>query len=194
MDKNPRREKFFATATQLMSEMGYKAMTMRELATRLGCDKSNIYNYTRSKQELLDILLFEIADKFHSGISEIEDSSYDTIEKLKAIIRLHIRLTFENPDKLHIHVNDWKFLDEDRKKIFVKRRESYEKKIEKIVKLGINEGTIRTGDISFYKNCILSSLRWLYTSDLPRKKNMNPVEVEKDITEFIFKGLVTQPT
>ncbi len=189
MDKNPRKERFFATATQLMSEKGYKAMTMRELATRLGCDKSNIYNYTRSKQELLDIILFEIADKFHKGISEIEDSSYDAIEKLKAVIRLHIKLTFDNPDKLHIHVNDWKFLDQDRMKVFLRRRKSYEKKIEKIVELGIKEGSMRSGDLSFYKNCILSSLRWLYTSEIPSKKNMNPVEVEKNITEFILNGI-----
>lgn len=189
MDKNPRKERFFSTATQLMSEMGYKAMTMRELATRLGCDKSNIYNYTRSKQELLDIILFEIADKFHKGISEIEDSSYSAIEKLKAVIRLHINLTFENPDKLHIHVNDWKFLEDERKKIFIKRRKSYEKKIEKIVEFGIKEGSIRAGKNSFYKNCILSSLRWLYTSDIPSKKNMNPIEMEKNITEFILNGI-----
>jgi len=191
MYNNPRKERFFSTATQLMSEMGYKAMTMRELAARLGCDKSNIYNYTRSKQELLDIILFEIADKFHKGISEIEDSSYSANEKLQAVIRLHVNLTFENPNKLHIHVNDWKFLDDDRKKIFKKRLKSYEKKIELIVENGISEGTIRKGEISFYKNCILSSLRWLYTTDISTIRNMNPIEMEKNISEFIFNGILT---
>jgi len=91
-------------------------MTMRELADKLQCDKSNIYNYIKSKQDLLDMLLFEIADKFHKGISEIESSSYSALDKLKAIIRLHVTMTFENPYKMNIHATEWRFLDEARKK------------------------------------------------------------------------------
>lgn len=189
MDKNPRREKFYKTATELLSEKGYKAMTMRELAERLDCDKSNIYNYIKSKQELLDQLLFEIADKFHTGISEIEESSYSAAEKLKAIIRLHVTMTFENPNKMNIHAHEWRFLDSDRQKIFVSRRSKYEKKITDIIQIGMDEKSIKQGDVSFIKNCILSSLRWMYTWKISEKKKLNPIEIERTISEFIFNGI-----
>lgn len=189
MDKNPKRERFVKEATKLLSEKGYKAMTMRELATRLDCDKSNIYNYTKSKQDLLDQLLFEIADKFHKGISEIESTSYSALEKLKEVIRLHVRMTFENPAKMNIHVNEWKFLEPDRKKVFLKRRKSYEKKISSIVTAGIQEKSFNAGEVEFLKNCILSSIRWLYTWNISEKKDLNPLEVEKNITEFILNGI-----
>lgn len=189
MDKNPKRERFFNTATVLLSEQGYKAMTMRELAHRLDCDKSNIYNYISSKQDLLDQLLFEIADKFHKGLSEIETTSYSPLDKLKEVIRLHVRMTFDNPNKMNIHVNEWKFLEEDRKKVFIKRRKIYEKKITEIVEEGILEGAFKTGNSEFIRNCILSSIRWLYTWNISNKKNYNPIEVEKKITEFILEGV-----
>lgn len=189
MDKNSKRERFTIKATQLLSEKGYKAMTMRELATRLACDKSNIYNYIDSKQALLDQLLFEIADKFHKGISEIESTSYSAINKLKEVIRLHIRMTFDNPDKMNIHANEWRFLDEDRKKVFLKRRKIYEAKISDIVQAGIDEGSFKSGDSEFLRNCILSSIRWLYTWNSKSKKAINPLEVEKNITEFILDGI-----
>jgi len=191
MDKNPKRERFIQEATTLLSEKGYKAMTMRELALRLSCDKSNIYNYIKSKQDFLDMVLFEVADKFHKGLSEIENSSYTALDKLKEVIRLHVRMTFENPQKMNIHANEWRFLDEDRKKIFIKRRRSYENKISNIVNDGISEGSFKNGDSEFLRNCILSSIRWLYTWNISEKKNLNPLEVEKHITEFILDGIRT---
>lgn len=192
MDKNPKKERFISTAIKLLSERGYKAMTMRDLASSLECDKSNIYNYINSKQALLDELLFEIADKFHSGISDIESSSYSAIDKLKAVIRLHVTMTFDNPYKMNIHANEWRFLEADRKKIFVKRRRTYEDKISSIVQQGINAELFKTGDKEFLKNCILSSIRWLYTWKSKDKKYQNPVEIEKQITEFILNGICEQ--
>lgn len=190
MDKNPKKERFIKTATELLSEKGYKSMTMRELAHRLDCDKSNIYNYISSKQDLLDQLLFEIADKFHKGISDIESSSYSALEKLKAIIRLHVTMTFENPYKMNIHANEWRFLDEDRKTLFLKRRQQYEKKISVVVSEGISENIFKKGKPHFIRNCILSSLRWLYTWKIEDKKNINPIEVEKNITDFVLSGII----
>lgn len=189
MDRNPKKERFMSTATTLLSEKGYKAMTMRELALELGCDKSNIYNYIKSKQDLLDQLLFEIADKFHEGLSHIESSSYSPIDKLKEVIRLHIRLTFDNPNKMNIHANEWRFLDKDRKKTFVKRRKVYENKITTIVEEGITAKDFKEGDTVFLKNCILSSIRWMYTWNIKDKSLKNPIEVEKEITEFILFGI-----
>ncbi len=190
MESLSKRKRFIATATKLLSTNGYKAMTMRRLADELACDKSNIYNYIQSKQQLLDDLLFEIADQFHEGISDIESSSYSALEKLKAIISLHIRMTFDNPYKMNIHANEWRFLEEDRKKIFVKRRKLYEQKISAIVNEGIEEQIFKSGKVEFLKNCILSSIRWLYTWNIPQKKRINPIEVEKEMTEFILNGLL----
>ena len=190
MYKNHKKERFFKFATALLSEKGYKAMTMRELAQRLDCDKSNIYNYINSKQELLDLLLFDIADKFHQGISDIEASSYTPINKLKAVIQLHVRMTYENPDKLNIHVNEWRFLDEDRKRVFLKRRGSYEDKIATIVQDGMENNSFKTGEVEFIKNCILSSIRWLYSWNIKEKKDLNPIELEKNMTDFILSGVM----
>jgi len=189
MDKNPKRERFITVATELLSEKGYKATTMRELAQRLDCDKSNIYNYTKSKQELLDQLLFGIADKFHQGLSDIENSSYSAVEKLKEVIRLHIRMTFDNPHKMNIHVNEWRFLEDERLAIFIKLRKIYEQKISRIVEDGIKEKSFKSGDVEFIRNCILSSIRWLYTWNISDKENLNPIEVEKNISEFILDGI-----
>jgi len=69
MKETERRKRFFLIALQLINKKGYKAMTMRELATALDCDVSNIYNYIKSKHALLEQLLFEISNKFHHGIS-----------------------------------------------------------------------------------------------------------------------------
>ena len=189
MKETERRKRFFQTALLLIKEKGFKAMTMRDLATALGCDKSNIYNYVKSKQELLDTLLFEISDKFHQGMSDIEASNYTPVDKLKAVVSMHVRLTIEHPYQANLLVNDWRFLKAPRQQEFIEFRTTYEQKLTGIVEAGIKSGDFKDIPTEFAVNCILSSIRWLYnwyTPDLPK---VNSIELERQMTDFIFNGI-----
>ena len=189
MKETERRKRFFQTALQLIREGGFKAMTIQKLADALQCDRSNIYNYVKSKQELLDTLLFEISDKFHQGMSDIEQSSCSPIEKLKAVITMHVRLTVEHPYQVNLLVNDWRFLKETRQQEFVDFRTTYEKKLTTIIQAGIQAGDFKNTNTEFMVNCILSSIRWLYTWYTPSQQNVNPIELERQMVDFIFNGI-----
>ena len=189
MKETERRKRFFLIALQLINKKGYKAMTMRELATALDCDVSNIYNYVKSKHALLEQLLFEISNKFHHGISDIETSSYSPLEKLKAVIAMHVRLTVAHPYQVNLLVDDWRFLKEPRQQEFIDFRNNYEQKLKGIIQAGVASGVFKTTDIDFTTNCILSSIRWLYNWYAPNKMKANPVEIERQMIDFILNGI-----
>ncbi len=189
MKETERRKRFFQIALQLINKKGYKAMTMRALAEQLDCDVSNIYNYVKSKHALLEQLLFEISHKFHQGMSDIEASSYTPSEKLKAVIAMHVRLTVAHPFQVNLLVNDWQFLKEPRQKDFIKFRTAYERKLSSIIQEGVAAGTFKSADIEFTVNCILSSIRWLYNWYAPNKTDANPIEIERQMIDFIFNGI-----
>lgn len=160
MKETDRRKEFYKIALKIIKEKGFKAMTMRDIATEMECDVSNIYNFVKSKEAILDHLLFEISDKFHVGMTAIESSNYSALDKLKAVVSLHIRLTFENPNQVLLLTNEWKLLKPDAQKRFLDFRNDYENRLKNILKEGRNQNIFRIEDIDFTTNCILSAIRW----------------------------------
>ncbi len=193
MKETDRRKRFFNTALQLIHEKGFKAMTMRVLADKLECDVSNIYNYVKSKHALLEQLLFEISNKFHEGIAIIETTENTPIEKLKAVIALHVRLTVEHPYQVTLLVNEWRNLRSDDKhpklQEFITFRNTYEQKLTAIIATGIEQGELSGENLEFTTNCILSSIRWLYSWYNPNNSAINPAELERLMINFVLNGV-----
>jgi len=54
----------YDSALKGIYRQGFKATTMRGIAADIGIEAATIYNYVDSKQELLETMLFSIADKF----------------------------------------------------------------------------------------------------------------------------------
>lgn len=189
MEKKTTREKFQVETLKLFQQKGFKATTMRDIAKRLNIEAASIYNYVNSKQELLDRFLFDIANKFHQGITNIEGSSYSPLEKIKAIVGLNVRLTVENPYQVALLVSEWKQLKEPRLQEFIQNRTDYESKFRNVIKAGMDVGELRPMDLEIATFSILSSIRWLFSWYTPEKANINPIELEKQMIDFILKGI-----
>ena len=189
MKETEKKKRFFKVALKLITDNGFKAMSMRMLATELECDVSNIYNYVKSKQDILEQLLFEISGKFHEGIEMIEASEDSPLQKIKAVIALHVRLTVENPYQVNLLVNEWRHLKPEKQQAFINFRDTYEQKLQAILIEGIQTGGIISENVEFTTNCFLSSIRWLYSWYNPDKRTIDPVELERLMTDFVLKGI-----
>lgn len=190
MKETLRRKRFFDTALRLINEKGFKAMTMRLLADELQCDVSNIYNYVKSKHALLEQLLFEISNKFHEGMTAIESSSYGPLEKIKSVIAMHVRITTEHPYQVALLTSEWRNLNTEKEKEFLAFRQTYEKKLQSIINAGITSGDFSDTNEEFLVNSILSAIRWLYSWYSPDENELNPIEIERLMTNFILKGIM----
>ena len=194
MKETEKRKRFFRVALKLINEKGFKAMSMRLLAKELECDVSNIYNYVKSKHDILEQLLFDISNKFHEGMTTIESSNDNPLDKLNAVIVLHVRLTVENPYQVVLLVNEWRHLKLEKQEEFVTFRNTYEEKLQSIIGQGMDQGVLKKGNIEFTMNCILSSIRWLYSWYSPINTNLNQLELEQLMTNFIMNGVgVSKP-
>ncbi len=182
-------EKLILETLKLFHERGFKATTMRDIAERVGIEAATVYNYVNSKQYLLDQFLFGMAERFYQGIIHIEQSTYSPIEKIKAVVSLNIRLTVENPYKVGLLVSEWKHLQEPRRSEFLENRKAYEGKFRGIIKAGIESGDLRRMDLEVATFSVLSSIRWLFSWYTPEKSSVNPIELEKQMTDFILHGV-----
>ena len=184
-----KREEFVQESLKLIHKKGFKATTIRDLAEMMDCDVANVYNYIDSKQGLLESHLFEINSEFHKQVDLITSSSYPPIEKIKKLISLYVEITVTRPLEAALLVNEWRNLKEPKLTEFIKARESFERKVKKIIIEGINDGTLRQMDPELTTYSMLSSVRWLFNKYAGKKVKVNHVEVEKQIIEFVLQGI-----
>lgn len=185
-----KKEHFYNTALLLIHEKGFKAMTMRDLATRLSCDIKNLYNYTSSKAALLEDLLFGISNDFHEGLNHILETDITPTQQLEELIRLHVELSYAKPLQVGLLISDWKSLNDPIE--FVKKRDEYENKVSTILKKGVNKGEFRKINIEIATQYLLGSLRWQYTYNINNNLKKNPLADTEELKKLIIQGLIPQ--
>ena len=186
---NAKHQYFYETALTLVHEKGFKATTMRDLAKAMNCDVSNIYNYINSKQDLLEKVLFDISDAFHEKINHIASSAYGPIDQLKQVVRLFVDLSVDRPLELSLLNNEWRNLKHDKLEIFVTQRALFEQKVQAIIEKGMQQKYIIQVDHELATHLFLSSLRLLFNRYSDTNEKSNKVELERQISLYIFNGL-----
>ena len=189
MIKSAKKERFLEVVLKLIHKKGFRATTMRDIAQELDFEVANVYNYIDSKQSLLEGYLFVVQDEFHAAIDHVLASSLRPDKKLQQAISSYIRITIERPYEQALLVNEWRNLKEPRLQEFIERRKGYESKLQRIIKEGVKQGQFRVLDIEMATQTILASLRWLHNKCLNTESIINPIEIEKQLIDFIFDGI-----
>jgi AcrR family transcriptional regulator len=78
-------------AVELIAARGFEAMTMRELAGKVGVQAGAIYRYFPSKAKLLVELLVEHLDFLLEHWQREQPDTDDPVERLRAFVDFHIR-------------------------------------------------------------------------------------------------------
>lgn len=184
-----KREQFLADTLKLVYEKGFKATTMRDIAKNSNFEVPNVYNYIDSKEAFLEEHLFNIIVPFHEYLNQILESSYSPKEKLKFIVSKHVQLSIDKPYEVALFVYDWRNLTEPKLDEFKELRRTYLAKVGSIIKAGIDEGQFRSMNIEFATFLFFSSLRWLFNIIIHEEEKPNPIELDKQITDYIFSGM-----
>ncbi len=72
---------------------------------------------------------------------------------------------------------------------FINSRKAYEEKLKAIIESGVSQGQFRVLNLTLTTQTILATLRWIYILYIGQETNLNPIEVEKQLTDFILTGI-----
>lgn len=183
-----RKEEIIKSAAQLFLERGYSAVTMRDLAKKLGIKAASLYNHISSKHEILETLIISVAEAFTVGMNQIVSSELDTLAKVEQVIHLHIDVTVENQDALGSLNNDWMHLEGKALPYFEEMRNQYEENFRQIISTGIAEGTIANRDPEILLFSVLSTLRTLYLW-YPKKDSIDMQTLKDDMTATMLASI-----
>ncbi len=184
-----RKTEIINVAAKLFKEKGYSAVTMRDIAQAMDIKAASLYNHIKSKQEILVLIIINIAEEFTSVINSIVNSDDATIQKIEKVIQLHIDITLRNADALACLNNDWMHLTDEDLSYFIKMREDYEENFRTIIKKGILDGNIKNINLEVIIFSTLSTLRTLYLW-YGKKKSPNPSVLKSNMIEVLLNGIV----
>jgi AcrR family transcriptional regulator len=188
MQISKRKAEMLAVAARLFRERGYNAVSMRDIAAEMDMKAASLYNHIRSKQEILELIVIDIAEEFTRSMVAISASEAPVKEKLKALIELHVELTLRDPDEMACVNSDWMHLEKEKKAYFLKMRHEYELHFTGMLAHGMASGELRTLDTDIAMFAFLSTLRTLHLRYGKRRK-VNADILKHTLTEVLINGL-----
>jgi AcrR family transcriptional regulator len=184
-----RKTEIVNVSARLFKEKGYSAVTMRDIAQAMDIKAASLYNHITSKQEILVLIIIEIAEEFTTIMNEVVLSKENAISKIERIIQLHIDITLRDPDALACLNNDWMHLADTELQYFVKMRDDYEQNFRAIVQKGMDEGEIKNLNIEVIIFSTLSTLRTLYLW-YGKKRSLKPKVLKSTMIQVLLHGIV----
>lgn len=143
-----RQQEIFDTAARLFARRGYSRTSMRDLAEALGLQKSSLYHYFESKEDLLHRLLDEFMDQALERLESLSSLPMDPAAKLSAYLRFYTTFYAGDLDRLSLLVNDLDCLGPARRKDVVDKERRYLSIIKGIMRDLKNAGLMRDIPIS----------------------------------------------
>jgi AcrR family transcriptional regulator len=158
-----RRTELTREAARLFAERGYHGTSIGDLAEALGVQKATLYAHIKSKQDLLYETMREGANAFHAALDQIPEQLPAT-EKIRLALRGHLRVVAEQLDIATVFVQEWRYLEGERREEIVAERRRYEDRVRALFREGRELGELRTDlDDSTAALLTLSAANWAYT-------------------------------
>lgn len=158
-----RRRELTRQAARLFAERGYHGTSIGDLAQAMGVKKASLYAHIASKQDLLYETMRDGAAAFHGALDAIPDGLPVT-ERIRLALRAHLRVVAEQLDVATVFVQEWRYLEGERRDEIVAERRRYEERFRALFREGRELGVLRTDlDDAAAALLTLSAANWAYT-------------------------------
>jgi TetR/AcrR family transcriptional regulator, cholesterol catabolism regulator len=158
-----RREELSRQAARLFAQKGYHGTSIGDLAEAMGVQKGSLYAHMAGKEDLLYETMRDGARAFHAALDAIPEQLRAT-EKIRLAFRGHLRVVAEQLEIATVFVQEWKYLEGERREEVLAERRRYEERIRGLFREGREHGELRSDlDEAVAALLFLSAANWAYT-------------------------------
>ncbi len=186
--KASKKELIIQRASSMFREKGFPATSMRDLAEAVGIEAASLYNHIQSKSDILQEIIFRIANDCNVHLEKTDDPYLDNIRKIESLIRFHVQMMLTRFDDYCVMINEWIHLSEPYLTNFTTQRRSYVQKMEAIIEAGVRDKEMKPVLPYVAMLTILSSVRGLEFWHRSGKKISAQV-MEDNMVNHLIGGL-----
>jgi len=150
-------------ATRLIAVHGFEGMNLRMLAEDIGVKAGSFYNHIESKESLLHMLLSDTMAELMAGLDAALAGASDPLDALRRFVAFHIEFHAVRRDEVFIGNAELRSLSEEHRLEIVALRDSYEKRLEAILRAGMAAGALKPGDVRVAGYALIAMLSGVCT-------------------------------
>ena len=189
LDKSVRKQKIIDTAVNVFHQKGYRSATLDDVATALGLTKAALYHYVSSKEELLSIIYIQALEQFFAKAYEIGETDLPPTEKLRALIRHHIKhIIIDNLAMFAVFFSEENQLPEKDFQTIRREKQKYTQVVQSILEEGMAQGYFRRSDPWVRACAIIGMCNWLYKWYRPEGGRQTPDEIADHFISLLEDG------
>ena len=187
-----RRKQIITAASKLFFEKGFDQTTMREISRVSGLTMGSLYDYVRSKDDILVLVYKDVIERFRLGLGGNEQADPDVNpENLEIILHRSMKQMYKLSKAVQLlYRESWS----RRKNVHLQMREIDRKHVESFTQLlmkGHQQGRFQV------KNPTVTADLILLLIALPAIRewsllNIDQEEVIDTVVKFILRGLSTE--
>ncbi len=133
-----------ASATSVMSERGYSATSIQEIADRVGVLKGSLYHYFSSKEELLFRILSESHSESEQITQDVAALGLEPLEELSEFLRRECLWFLSNVSRANIYFTESGHLTGDRLKQIQRSGRGFTEHLQNLITASQAAGHIST--------------------------------------------------
>jgi AcrR family transcriptional regulator len=150
-------------ATRLIAVHGFEGMNLRMLADDIGVKAGSFYNHIESKESLLHMLLSDTMAELMAGLDAALAGASGPLDALRRFVAFHIEFHAVRRDEVFIGNAELRSLSEEHRLEIVALRDSYEKRLEAILRAGMAAGALKPGDVRVAGYALIAMLSGVCT-------------------------------
>jgi TetR/AcrR family transcriptional regulator, cholesterol catabolism regulator len=184
-----RQAQIVEAARRVFREKGFHPATVREIGARAGLTQGTLYNYARSKDDILFLVLDELVREYQEAVREAIAREPDPRKRVRAAIRAFTEVVSERQDDILLIYQEGHALDRPLRRKLLARTHEFFAEAGSIVEKAVDAGVITTPNAYFATQVItfLPALIALRRWDL--RDRLAAGDVVEWVVDFIMRGL-----
>lgn len=185
------KEKILAKSSDLFLNLGFKSVTMDDIAAEMGISKKTIYSHFSTKLKLVQASTFYIMEKINNGICDICNGEHNPIEELFYIKSLVMELLKNEKSSPQYQLQ--KYYPRIFKQIKEKQFESINQCILDNLKRGISLGYYRKEiNLDIISRFYVNGNAGLMNFELFPINEFNVADLKGDFLEYHTRAIATE--
>lgn len=178
------REHILDAAAQIISQKGFHAASMQDIAEAVNLQKASLYHHVSSKQEILFDLLDQALDLLTERVSAVFSQETSIEEKLRQGMRVYLASLAEHADLAVVLLLEHRSLDPEYRDRHIPRRDQFERLWRNLLQEGMSSGVFVETDPALAAKALLGIMNWTIT--WYRAEGPLPIETISDQFAALF--------
>lgn len=184
-----RREQLIRAALEVFQEKGFHATTVRDIGRAAGLTQGTIYNYVRSKEDILFLVCDRVIAEYISSMEQAVAATGDPAARLREALRSVTRVMIEQSNTILLVYHESHNLDRRSLRSLLTRVQGWINRFEELIADGLGPDRLPKTKRGLLTNIVtfLPTLIALRAWSLP--KDLSHDQYTDWLVEFMMRGL-----